>query len=237
MDHRPPSIVILTGAGISAESGLRTFRGSDGLWENHRVEDVATPEAFHRDPDLVQRFYNERRRQLRNVQPNAAHLALAKLDREWPGELLLVTQNVDDLHDRAGSRRLLHMHGELRKARCTACGSVQRWDEDIEPASVCPDCSVRGRLRPHIVWFGEMPLDLDRIFEALEWAGIFLSIGTSGNVYPAAGFVQAVTAVTRTVEINLEPGLVSHAFGEHRIGPATQKVPEMVEELLHDYLG
>lgn len=231
------SIVVLTGAGISAESGLRTFRGSDGLWENHRVEDVATPEAFHRDPDLVQRFYNERRRQLRTVQPNAAHEALAKLDREWPGELLLVTQNVDDLHDRAGSRRLLHMHGELRKARCTACGLVHHWDEDIEADSACPDCGARGRLRPHIVWFGEMPLDLDRIFAALENAGIFLSIGTSGNVYPAAGFVQAVTEVTRTVEINLEPGMVSHAFREHRLGPATQKVPEMVEELLRDYRG
>jgi NAD-dependent deacetylase len=237
MDHRLPSIVILTGAGISAESGLRTFRGSDGLWENHRVEDVATPAAFRRDPALVQRFYNERRRQLRSVQPNAAHLALARLEEEWPGEFLLVTQNVDDLHDRAGSRRLLHMHGELRKARCLACGAVHGWDEDIEPTSPCPGCSSQGRLRPHIVWFGEMPLEMDRIFSALEACSLFLSIGTSGNVYPAAGFVRAVTSVTRTVEINLEPGMVSHAFGEHRLGPATQEVPEMVEELIRDCRG
>jgi NAD-dependent deacetylase len=235
MDHRPPSLVILTGAGVSAESGLRTFRGADGLWENHRLEDVATPEAFRRDPELVQRFYNERRRQLRSAQPNAAHAALARLDEEWLGEFLLVTQNVDDLHDRAGSRRLLHMHGELRKARCLGCGSIHAWEDDIEPASHCPACGIAGRLRPHIVWFGEMPLDMDRIFTALEDCDLFLSIGTSGNVYPAAGFVQAVPPGTRTVEINLEASMVSQAFTEHRLGPATQRVPEIVGELLRAY--
>ena len=232
-----PRIVILTGAGISAESGLRTFRGGDGLWEQHRMEDLATPEAFRRDPGLVQRFYNERRRQLKSVQPNPAHAALARLDAEWPGELLLVTQNVDDLHDRAGSRRLLHMHGELRKARCQDCGSVHAWEDDIEPASSCPACASSGRLRPHIVWFGEMPLEMDRIFAALEECGLFLSIGTSGNVYPAAGFVQSVTPSARTIEINLEPGMVSQAFSEHRFGPASLKVHEMVEELLRVYPG
>ena len=232
-----PSIVLLTGAGISAESGLRTFRGSDGLWEDHRVEDVATPEAFRRDPALVQRFYNERRRTLRTVQPNAAHAALARLDAAWPGELLLVTQNVDDLHDRAGSRRLLHMHGELRRARCLACAAVHPWDHDLEPTSRCPGCAESGKLRPHIVWFGEVPLGLDRIFAALADCSIFISIGTSGNVYPAAGFVQAVPPPARTVEINLEPGMLSRAFMEHRLGPATVKVPELVEDLLQGLPG
>jgi NAD-dependent deacetylase len=185
----------------------------------------------------VQRFYNARRQQLREVRPNAAHAALARLERDWPGDFLLVTQNVDDLHLRAGSQKLIAMHGELRKARCLACGAVHGWDEDIEPTSPCPGCSSQGRLRPHIVWFGEMPLEMDRIFSALEACSLFLSIGTSGNVYPAAGFVRAVTSVTRTVEINLEPGMVSHAFGEHRLGPATQEVPEMVEELIRDCRG
>ncbi len=229
---RAPSIVLLTGAGISAESGLRTFRDADGLWENHRVEEVATPEAFHRDPALVQRFYNERRRQLRNVHPNPAHGALARLDAEWPGDLLLVTQNVDDLHDRAGSRRLLHMHGELRKARCLACGAIHPWEADIEPSSPCPACAALGRLRPHIVWFGEMPLDMDRIFTALEGCDLFIAIGTSGHVHPAAGFVQAAPDGARTLELNLESSRVSGRFQERRSGPAGRTVPALVEELL-----
>lgn len=229
---RLPSIVLLTGAGISAESGLRTFRDAGGLWENHRVEEVATPQAFHRDPALVQRFYNERRRQLRTVHPNPAHDALARLDAEWPGDLLLVTQNVDDLHDRAGSRRLLHMHGELRKARCLACGGVHGWEEDIEPASACPACAVRGRLRPHIVWFGEVPLDMDRIFTALEGCDLFIAVGTSGHVHPAAGFVQVVPDRARTVELNLETSQVSDRFQEQRSGPASLTVPALVQEIL-----
>lgn len=227
-----PSIVILTGAGISAESGLRTFRDADGLWEQHRLEDVATPEAFARNPVLVQRFYNERRKQLASVQPNAAHLALARLEAAWSGNFLLVTQNVDDLHDRAGSRKLLHMHGELLKALCLACNHVHPWEADLGGESRCPSCAGVGRLRPHIVWFGEMPLEMDRIFEALESCTIFLSIGSSGNVYPAAGFVQAVPPWTRTMELNLEPSCVSGAFREHRTGPATRTVPEIVAELL-----
>ena len=228
---RAARLVILTGAGISAESGLRTFRAADGLWEDHRVQDVATPEAFHRDPALVYRFYNERRRSLATVQPNAAHLALARLEREWPGELLLVTQNVDDLHDRAGSQKLLHMHGELLKARCLACGTVHAWSGDLGHDSHCPECD-RNPVRPHIVWFGELPLGMDRIYRALERCDLFLAIGTSGHVYPAAGFVAAVGPDARTVELNLEPSLVASAFGEARTGKATELVPAFVEELL-----
>ena len=228
---RDASIVILTGAGISAESGLRTFRDANGLWENHRVEDVATPEAFHRNPALVYRFYNERRRSLPAAQPNAAHLALARLEREWPGEVLLVTQNVDDLHDRAGSRSLLHMHGELMKGRCLACGTVLDWPGDLDADSCCPACR-RGPVRPHIVWFGEMPLEMDRIYRALERCALFAAIGTSGHVYPAAGFVEAAARGARTVELNLEPSLVADAFQEHRSGRATDLVPAFVAELL-----
>lgn len=229
----PPasSLVILTGAGISAESGLRTFRAADGLWENHRVQDVATPEAFRRDPALVHRFYNERRQTLATVQPNAAHLALARLERQWGGDFLLVTQNVDDLHDRAGSKRLLHMHGELLQARCLACGRVQAWPGDLDHRSRCKGCGS-GPLRPHIVWFGELPLEMDRIYRALEDCELFVAIGTSGHVYPAAGFVEAVGPGTRTLELNLEPSHVASAFQEVRNGKATELVPAFVEELL-----
>lgn len=225
-------IVILTGAGISAESGLATFRAADGLWENHRIEDVATPEGFHRNPALVHRFYNERRRKLPQVEPNAAHRALARLEAQWPGGVLLVTQNVDDLHDRAGSRNLIHLHGELCKARCLACATVHAWDQDLGPSSRCPGCGREGRLRPHIVWFGEIPLEMERIYGALEGCGMFVAIGTSGHVYPAAGFVEAVQAGSKTLEINLEPSLVASAFREHRIGRAGEQVPAWVDELL-----
>ena len=230
----PPDarIVILTGAGISAESGLRTFRAADGLWENHRVEDVATPEAFRRDPELVYRFYNERRRSLATVEPNAAHRALVEAERAWAGDFLLVTQNVDDLHDRAGSRNLLHMHGELLKGRCLACNSVHDWPGDLDPASTCPTCA-RGPLRPHIVWFHERPLEMDRIYDALDRCDLFVAIGTSGHVYPAAGFVAAVGPAARTVELNLEPSLVASAFHEARTGKATDLVPAFVAELLN----
>ncbi len=232
MFHIDPSasIVVLTGAGISAESGLRTFRASDGLWEEHQVEDVATPEGFQRDPLLVQRFYNDRRRQLRDVRPNAAHDALARLERTWPGGVLVVTQNVDDLHERAGSRNLIHMHGELRKVRCLECGEVSIWEEDVLPDSPCPGCGG-SRLRPHIVWFGEMPFEMERISRALECCGLFVAIGTSGQVYPAAGFVQMVGAGAHTLELNLEPSLMNSTFRESRQGPATELVPAFVEEL------
>jgi NAD-dependent deacetylase len=228
---RAAQLVILTGAGISAESGLRTFRAADGLWENHRVQDVATPGAFQRNPALVYRFYNERRRGLAGVRPNAAHLALAQLEREWEGDLLLVTQNVDDLHDRAGSNKLLHMHGELLMGRCLACEAVQDWPGDMDSSSRCPNCG-RGPMRPHIVWFGEMPLDMDRIHRALGSCDLFVAIGTSGHVYPAAGFVEAVRPGVRTVELNLEPSLVTSAFQEARVGRATDLVPAFVAELL-----
>ena len=224
-------IVILTGAGISAESGLRTFRAADGLWENHRVEDVATPEAFQRNPALVYRFYNERRHSLPGVQPNAAHRALARLEHEWPGALLLITQNVDDLHDRAGSHHLLHMHGELLKAHCLACHAIADWPGELDADSRCPTCGL-GALRPHIVWFGELPLEMDRIYTALENCDLFVAIGTSGHVYPAAGFVEAVGPGARTLELNLEPSLVASAFQEARTGRATDLVPAFVSELL-----
>ena len=227
------NIVVLTGAGISAESGLATFRGADGLWEGHRVEDVATPEAFRRNPELVQRFYDARRAQLREVEPNAAHLALARLDAGWAGELLIVTQNVDDLHERAGATRLLHMHGALRSAWCLACDARVRWGGDLLSGPACPSCGEEGRLRPDIVWFGEMPYQMERIDEALREADLFVSIGTSGAVYPAAGFVQTARYVgARTLEMNLEPSLGSFFFEETRTGPATELVPAWVEGML-----
>jgi NAD-dependent deacetylase len=227
------NIVVLTGAGISAESGLATFRGPDGLWEGHRVEDVATPQAFRRDPALVQAFYDARRGKLETVEPNAAHRALARLDAAWPGNLLVVTQNVDDLHERAGSRRLLHMHGELKSAWCLGCGARMAWETDLASGPPCPTCGEPGRLRPDIVWFGEMPYEMERIDRALMDADLFVSIGTSGAVYPAAGFVQAARyAGARTLELNLEPSLGSVYFDESRTGPAGALVPEWVEEVL-----
>ncbi|MFT8245413.1 NAD-dependent deacylase [Roseomonas sp. BN140053] len=231
-DPALPAIVILTGAGISQESGLATFRDPDGLWQRHRPEELATPEAFARDPALVHGFYNARRAQLRGVSPNAAHLALAELDARWPGELLLVTQNVDDLHDRAGSKRLLHMHGALREARCTRCAAVLPWEEDLSTATPCPRCGTAGGLRPNIVWFGEMPVGMDRIGRALDRCDLFVSIGTSGLVYPAASFVAEVRGRARTVELNLEPSAGSALFDEARHGPATALVPALVAELL-----
>jgi NAD-dependent deacetylase len=226
------NIVILTGAGISAESGLATFRGPDGLWEGHRVEDVCTPEALRRDSELVHRFYDERRAKLAEVMPNAAHEALAALDRAWPGELLIVTQNVDDLHERAGAKRLLHMHGELRSALCAACGKAVGWAAAMPPGSVCGGCGA-ARLRPDIVFFGEIPYEMDRIDEALRHADLFVSIGTSGAVYPAAGFVQTARYVgARTLALNLDPSAGSVYFHETRIGPASELVPAFVAEVL-----
>ncbi len=234
MSSSPPAIVILTGAGISRESGLSTFRDADGIWAKVRLEDVATPEAFARDPARVHGFYNARRAQLRDagVQPNAAHRALADLDARWPGALLLVTQNVDDLHDRAGSQRLVHMHGELTRARCLRCAAVNIWQDDLSTATACPACGRAGGMRPDIVWFGEMPMQMERIGEALDRCDLFVSIGTSGAVYPAAGFVAEVRGRARTVELNLEPGEGTALFEETHHGPATQVVPRFVTELL-----
>jgi len=229
-------IVILTGAGISRESGLHTFRDSDGIWAQHRIEDVATPEAFARNPRAVHTFYNTRRRQLvtGNIRPNAAHEALARLERAWPEPVLLVTQNIDDLHEKAGSRALIHMHGELRKARCAHCGHVRVEDGDLGVEQPCPVCTRTGGMRPHVVWFGEMPLGMDEIAEAIDRCTLFVSIGTSGNVYPAAGFVQEARyrARAHTVELNLEPSAGESLFAEKIYGPATQVVPAFVERLL-----
>lgn len=227
------NIVILTGAGISAESGLATFRGPDGLWEGHRVEDVATPEAFASDPALVHKFYNARRARLDEVEPNAAHRSLAKLDAEWPGELLLITQNVDNLHERSGARRLLHMHGELTSGWCLACDERFPWSGPMDERSSCPNCQVAGRVRPDIVWFGEMPYEMERIDQALMSCDLFASIGTSGAVYPAAGFVQTARYCgAHCVEINLEPSQGSIFFDDRRYGSAGVEVPKWVGEVL-----
>ena len=227
------SIVVLTGAGISAESGIRTFRASDGLWEDHRIEDVATPEGFERNPQLVHHFYNLRRRQLLSpaVRPNPAHTALARLQHRLGDRLLLITQNVDNLHERAGSRDVLHMHGELLKMRCHSSGLVFDIREDLSFDCVCRCCRTPGNLRPHIVWFGEMPFHMPRITQALQQCDLFIAIGTSGNVYPASGFHQTARAAgARTVELNLEP--TGSAFDEHVHGPASAVVPAFLERLL-----
>lgn len=226
------NIVILTGAGVSAESGIDTFRDGGGLWEQHRVEDVATPEAFARDPDLVLRFYDMRREAIQTKAPNAAHHALARLDREWEGELLIVTQNVDDLHERAGAKRVLHMHGEHLNAWCSACDERVPWTGPLVDRPACPECGAAA-LRPDIVWFGEMPYRMDEIFEALERADLFVSIGTSGAVYPAAGFVRNAREFgAETLELNLEPSQGTFWFDEARHGPATELVTAWVDEVL-----
>ncbi|ADD76675.1 NpdA [Pantoea ananatis LMG 20103] len=234
--HPLPRIVVLTGAGISAESGINTFRAADGLWEEHRVEDVATPEGFRRDPALVQRFYNARRQQLQQpeIQPNAAHLALAELEQVLGDNFLLVTQNIDNLHERAGNSRVLHMHGELLKVRCANSGQVIDWHEDVTAEDRCTCCQFPSVLRPHVVWFGEMPLGMEEIYQALEQANLFIAIGTSGHVYPAAGFVhEAKLQGAHTVELNLEPSQVGNEFAESYYGLASEVVPAFVHKLLH----
>jgi NAD-dependent deacetylase len=230
-----PNLVILTGAGISAESGIATFRDANGLWENHRIEDVASPAGFRRDPDTVHRFYNLRRAQLKTVQPNPAHFALAALERAWAGQggFLLVTQNVDDLHERAGSKTLHHMHGEIRKIRCAACGDVRPHEDDAGTALACAACGRAGSLRPDIVWFGEMPYHMDEIQMVLEEADIFAAIGTSGVVYPAAGFAELARhngRNCRTVEIN--PAPTGGAFTEVIADTASRGVPRWIESLI-----
>lgn len=225
-------IVILTGAGISAESGLGTFRAEGGLWAEHKIEDVATPEGFARDPKLVVDFYNARRAQAAEAEPNAGHRALANLEAEFPGEVVLITQNVDDLHEKAGSQKVMHMHGALIGALCASCDN--RWPAPMvmAPGDPCPQCES-PTARPDIVWFGEMPYDMDEIFEHLSEADVFASIGTSGNVYPAAGFVaEARRHGADTIEFNLEPSLVGSQFNDIRIGPATQTLPAWVKEIL-----
>jgi NAD-dependent deacetylase len=232
----PASIVVLTGAGISRESGLATFRDADGIWASVRIEDVATPEAFAASPQRVHEFYNARRRQLlaAEVAPNAAHAALARLERDWPGEVLVITQNIDDLHERAGTRNLIHMHGELLKSRCQLCGAVVPWREDLSVETGCPQCRSPRGLRPHVVWFGAMPLEMERLARALDACDLFLSIGTSGSVYPAAGFVRDVRRAGRgrSVELNLERSEGASLFDDGIYGAATQVVPAYVATLL-----
>ena len=228
-------IVILTGAGISQESGIATFRDSGGLWEKVRIEDVATPGAFRKNPDMVYAFYNARRKQLldSDIAPNPAHFALALLEEQSAAPVLVVTQNVDNLHERAGSKNLLHMHGELLKSRCAACGDVRQWEQDLDATDACLACKRTGQLRPHIVWFEEMPLYMDAIYEALSCCRTFVSIGTSGNVYPAAGFArEARSRGARVVELNMEPSQGAAVFHDGRYGPAGKIVPIWVDEVL-----
>jgi NAD-dependent deacetylase len=225
-------VVVLTGAGISAESGVPTFRDADGLWEGHRVEDVASPEAFDLQPSVVHRFYDARRAAIAGVEPNPAHLALARLEEHLGDDLLVVTQNIDDLHERAGATRVLHMHGQLRSALCRACHRRTPWTDDLGDLPPCPGCGAT-ELRPDVVWFGEVPYEMDRIFEALYEADLFVAIGTSGVVYPAAAFVQlAAGGGARTVELNLIASDVSGDFDESREGPAGTLVPAWVDEVL-----
>jgi NAD-dependent protein deacetylase/lipoamidase len=227
------NIVVLTGAGLSAESGLSTFRDKDGIWSKYDYREVATPEGFARDPELVHDFYNQRRRALKGVKPNAAHLALARLEREHDGEVTIVTQNIDALHEAAGSKHLIHMHGELLKALCATCGEHAAWEDDLGLETICPSCGKPGAMRPDVVWFGEMPYHMQAIAEAIAAADLFVSIGTSGNVYPAAGFVaQARAGGAHTVELNLEPSEGASFFAEQIHGPATEIVPAYVERLL-----
>lgn len=231
----PRNIVVLTGAGVSAESGIDTFRAADGLWENHRVEDVATPEAFVRNPELVQRFYNQRRAQLLSgIKPNAAHLALANFEAAFKGNFTLVTQNIDNLHEQAGSKNILHMHGELLKIRCQKTGKLFPCLKAIETSQPCPCCDETGNLRPHVVWFGEMPLYMDKIEQALSQCDMFISIGTSGNVYPAAGFYQLAKSYgADTVELNLEPSNHGSQFDQAIYGFASDVVPTFLSGITH----
>ncbi|QBX55272.1 NAD-dependent deacylase [Nocardioides seonyuensis] len=222
-------IVVLTGAGISAESGLATFRDADGLWEGHDPMRVATPEAFAAEPDLVHRFYDQRRARLARVEPNAAHRALARLEASVGDDLLVVTQNVDDLHERAGSERVHHMHGRLRSAWCVACGERHDWEETLGDRPPCPACGSAS-LRPDVVWFGEIPYGMDAVEEALWECDLFVAIGTSGQVYPAAAFVH--WARHDTLELNLDASSTSSDFAQARRGPATELVPAWVDELL-----
>lgn len=226
-------IVILTGAGLSAESGLSTFRDPDGIWARHNIEDVATPEAFARNPDKVLEFYNTRRKGAAGVKPNAAHKALARLEKEYSGNVLTVTQNIDPLHEQAGTQNLIHMHGEILKSLCAHCGDKQPLEADLGVDLVCTACGKAGGLRPDVVWFGEMPYQMETIYLALARCDLFISIGTSGNVYPAAGFVaEARNTGAHTVELNLEPSEGASLFAEAMHGPATEVVPAYVEKLL-----
>ena len=226
-------IFVLTGAGVSAESGLGTFRDKDGVWTKYDLNEVATPEGFARNPGLVRDFYNARRVNLAGATPNAAHVALARLEAALGDDLFLCTQNVDDLHEKAGSRRVVHMHGELAVTRCHHCQATRPDAQALTAEAVCEACGRDGGARPHVVWFGEMPLYMDEIEDALAQADLFVSIGTSGSVYPAAGFVSEARAMgIATCEINLEPSANAYVFDEKLYGPASEVVPAWVEKVL-----
>jgi NAD-dependent deacetylase len=229
------NIVVLTGAGLSAESGVATFRDRDGIWAKYDYREVATPEGFRANPQRVHEFYNDRRRAHRGIVPNAAHVALARLEQQHSGGVTIVTQNIDALHEAAGARNLIHMHGELHKALCASCSARHPWHDDLSTDTACPACGRAGGMRPDVVWFGEMPYEMERIAEVLVAADLFISIGTSGNVYPAAGFVAAAReAAAHTVELNLEPSDGAHLFDEAAHGAATQIVPAYVARILAD---
>ena len=227
------NIVVLTGAGLSAESGLGTFRDEDGIWTKYDLNEVATPEGFAANPEKVHDFYNARRAGVKDAEPNAAHIALAKLEAAYPGKTLMVTQNIDALLEHAGAKKIIHMHGELLKALCTTCGGSYPWLGDMSTRSQCEECYDNGSVRPDVVWFGEMPYQMESIMDALEACDLFISIGTSGTVYPAAGFVaEARDAGAHTVELNLEPSEGASLFHEQINGPATEIVPQYVAKLL-----
>ncbi len=236
-----PNVFVLTGAGISAELGLSTFRDKDGLWSRYKIEDVASLAGYERDPQRVLEFYNLRRNAHGEVKPNAAHIALATLETHWAergASVTICTQNIDNLHERAGSKRVIHMHGELAKVRCHDCGDVSIADGDLSANLGCAACGRIGAMRPHVVWFGEMPLDMDDIYEALAASNLFVSIGTSGSVYPAAGFVRAAReAGMPTMEINLEPSENASAFDVARYGKASEAVPIWVDEMIGSLRG
>ena len=227
-------IVVLTGAGISAESGVKTFRGSDGLWEGHRIEEVATPEAFHKDPELVYTFYNKRRAQLLepNLKPNPGHLALAQLEQALGDDFTLVTQNVDNLHERAGNHNVIHMHGELQKIRCLQTGKSYHWEKDLDATTTHPE-ELNSKLRPDIVWFGEIPMHMPEIEEKLFECDYFLCIGTSGVVYPAAGFVQLTPPECQKIEFNLEKTGISTLFDKVILGPSGETLPQWTERFIN----
>ena len=228
-------IVVLTGAGISAESGIKTFRDQNGLWEKFNLEDVATLDGYKRNPQLVLDFYNNRRKEFcfGDVKPNAAHFALAQLEAEFDGEFLLVTQNIDNLHEQSGSKNVIHMHGELLKVRCPKTNQAIEWKEDLLADDLCHCCQYPTNLRPHVVWFGEMPLGLDLIYHDLSQSDLFIAIGTSGSVYPAAGFVEeAKTVGADTIEINIEESDSHSHFEMKLIGKASVTVPDLVNKIL-----
>lgn len=236
-----PKVVILTGAGLSAESGIDTFRGKGGIWKQYSPEDVATQEAFKQNPDKVHEFYNARRKQLKDkaIKPNKAHQALADLGKKLKGDLMLITQNVDNLLERAGATGITHMHGELSKIRCEACADVREWTADLSTDTQCLNCGKAGKLRPHIVWFGEIPFGLEAIYTALANCHLFISVGTSGSVYPASGFVQEARkgSCRKTVEINPERTEITGFFSEHISGNATEALPRYLKQAEKEILA